>query len=59
MASWPKRPHLAGRDLEVIEMIAVTGLKIVGKWVLTLLMLLGRLEVFSVLVLLVPLAWKH
>ena len=40
-------------------MIAVTGLKIVGKWVLTLLMLLGRLEVFSVLVLLVPLAWKH
>ena len=30
-----------------------------GKWVLTLLMLLGRLEVFSVLVLLVPLTWKH
>ena len=30
-----------------------------GKWVLTLLMLLGRLEVFSVLVLFVPLTWKR
>ena len=31
----------------------------VGKWVLILLMLLGRLEVFSVLVLFVPLTWKR
>jgi len=30
-----------------------------GKWVLILLMLMGRLEVFSVLVLFVPLTWKR
>jgi trk system potassium uptake protein TrkH len=31
----------------------------VTKWVMSLLMLLGRLEVFSVVVLFTPWAWKR
>ncbi len=31
----------------------------VGKWVLTFLMLLGRLEIFTVVVILTPVFWRH
>ena len=34
-------------------------ISVLGKWFLTLLMLIGRLEMFSVLVLLFPTFWKR
>jgi trk system potassium uptake protein TrkH len=33
-------------------------LPVVAKWTMSILMLLGRLEIFSVLVLFTPWAWK-
>lgn len=39
--------------------ISWSDMPLIGKWFSTLLMLVGRLEVFSVLLLLTPSFWKH
>lgn len=36
-----------------------SGLAVEAKWILSFLMLLGRLEIFTVLVILTPAFWKH
>ncbi len=46
-------------DLEIGPSISWGGLPVLGKWVCTILMLMGRLEFFSVLVLFTPAYWKE
>ncbi|MCF8343896.1 MAG: hypothetical protein K9H13_04600 [Bacteroidales bacterium] len=40
-------------------LIAYAGIPVFGKWFLSFLMLLGRLEPFTVLIILTPSFWKR